>query len=214
MRHTRRGLTLTAGLAGLALVAAGCGSGDSDESTEGTSDAGSGGDAITLTVAIVLELIPEGQDWLLWSLIALILVVGWSVRDLFAGTPEAVARAFAPGRFSFNTAGGRCASCQGMGYHKVEMQFMADVEVPCEDCEGRRFNAQTLEVKYRGLGIAAAAPPPGAMWTMLVPSSSPTSRPWTASAPSSTAPGSASPTTTSGPARPGCSSWPRSPLTT
>jgi excinuclease ABC subunit A len=76
------------------------------------------------------------------------------VRDLFAGTPDALARGFAAGRFSFNTAGGRCATCQGLGFHRVEMQFMADIEVPCEDCGGRRFSKQTLEVKYRGLDIA------------------------------------------------------------
>lgn len=76
------------------------------------------------------------------------------IRDLFAGTKEAIARAFPPGRFSFNTAGGRCTACQGMGYHRVEMQFMADITVPCEDCRGRRFNPSTLEVKYKGLNIA------------------------------------------------------------
>lgn len=76
------------------------------------------------------------------------------IRDLFAATTDALARGFAAGRFSFNTAGGRCATCQGMGFHRVEMQFMADIEVPCEDCGGRRFSPQTLEVKYRGLDIA------------------------------------------------------------
>ncbi|PIE76298.1 excinuclease ABC subunit A [bacterium DOLJORAL78_65_58] len=76
------------------------------------------------------------------------------IRDLFAGAPESLARGYAPGRFSFNTAGGRCASCQGMGYHRVEMQFMADITVPCEDCRGRRFNGSTLEVLYKGLNIA------------------------------------------------------------
>jgi len=76
------------------------------------------------------------------------------IRDLFATTPEAVAHGYAPGRFSFNTAGGRCSSCQGMGYHRVEMQFMADIAVPCEDCRGRRFNASTLEIHYKGLDIA------------------------------------------------------------
>ena len=76
------------------------------------------------------------------------------IRELFAATAEAVARGFAPGRFSFNTAGGRCSSCQGMGYHRVEMQFMADIAVPCEDCRGRRFNASTLEIRYKGLDIA------------------------------------------------------------
>jgi excinuclease ABC subunit A len=76
------------------------------------------------------------------------------IRDLFAGTKDALARGFSAGRFSFNTAGGRCSACQGMGFHRVEMQFMADIEVPCEDCRGRRFNPQTLEVRYRGLNIA------------------------------------------------------------
>ncbi len=76
------------------------------------------------------------------------------VRDLFAGTRDAVAKGYAAGRFSFNTAGGRCATCQGLGYHRVEMQFMADIEVPCEDCHGRRFNAGTLEIRYKGLNIA------------------------------------------------------------
>ncbi len=76
------------------------------------------------------------------------------VRDLFAATRDARARGFAAGRFSFNTAGGRCAGCQGLGYHRVEMQFMADIEVPCEDCRGSRFNAATLEIRYKGLNIA------------------------------------------------------------
>jgi excinuclease ABC subunit A len=76
------------------------------------------------------------------------------IRELFASTKEALARAFPPGRFSFNTAGGRCSACQGMGYHRVEMQFMADITVPCEECLGRRFNPSTLEVRYKGLNIA------------------------------------------------------------
>jgi excinuclease ABC subunit A len=76
------------------------------------------------------------------------------IRDLFAGTKEALARGYPAGRFSFNTAGGRCPACQGLGFHRVEMQFMADIEVPCEDCAGKRFNPQTLEVRYRGLNIA------------------------------------------------------------
>jgi len=76
------------------------------------------------------------------------------VRELFAATKEAVAHGFAPGRFSFNTAGGRCTTCQGLGYHRVEMQFMADIEVPCEDCGGSRFSPQTLEIRYRGRNIA------------------------------------------------------------
>ncbi len=77
-----------------------------------------------------------------------------SIRELFAGTKEALAKGYPAGRFSFNTAGGRCPSCQGLGFHRVEMQFMADIEVPCEECGGRRFNPQTLEIRYRGLDIA------------------------------------------------------------
>ena len=76
------------------------------------------------------------------------------IRELFAATKEARARGYLPGRFSFNTAGGRCPTCQGLGFHRVEMQFMADIEVPCEDCRGSRFNTQTLEIRYRGLNIA------------------------------------------------------------
>ena len=76
------------------------------------------------------------------------------IRDLFAGVKDAIARGYTPGRFSFNTAGGRCANCQGMGYHRVEMQFMADITVPCEDCRGSRFNPSTLEIRYKGLNIA------------------------------------------------------------
>ncbi len=76
------------------------------------------------------------------------------IRELFAGTRDALARGYPAGRFSFNTAGGRCPACQGMGFHRVEMQFMADIEVPCEDCRGQRFNPQTLEIRYRGLNIA------------------------------------------------------------
>jgi excinuclease ABC subunit A len=76
------------------------------------------------------------------------------VRDLFATTKESIARGYAAGRFSFNTAGGRCSTCQGMGYHRVEMQFMADITVPCEDCRGKRFNPSTLDVRYKGLNIA------------------------------------------------------------
>ncbi len=76
------------------------------------------------------------------------------IRELFATTKESLARGYATGRFSFNTAGGRCTSCQGMGYHRVEMQFMADITVPCEDCRGQRFNASTLEIRYKGLNVA------------------------------------------------------------
>ncbi len=76
------------------------------------------------------------------------------IRELFAATKDAVAKGYATGRFSFNTAGGRCTSCQGMGYHRVEMQFMADITVPCEDCRGKRFNASTLKIRYKGLNVA------------------------------------------------------------
>jgi excinuclease ABC subunit A len=76
------------------------------------------------------------------------------IRDLFAGVKESLARGYVPGRFSFNTAGGRCSNCQGMGYHRVEMQFMADITVPCEECRGSRFNTSTLEIRYKGRNIA------------------------------------------------------------
>ncbi len=76
------------------------------------------------------------------------------IRELFAATPEARAKGFEPGRFSFNTSGGRCPECQGLGEHRVEMHFMADISVPCEICGGSRFNPATLEVRYRGKNIA------------------------------------------------------------
>jgi len=75
------------------------------------------------------------------------------IRELFAGTPEAHKRGFAAGHFSFNVPGGRCETCQGDGTVVVEMQFLADVELICEECKGMRFKPEVLEVRYRGKNI-------------------------------------------------------------
>jgi len=76
------------------------------------------------------------------------------IRELFASLPESRARAYTPGRFSFNVKGGRCEACQGDGYIRIEMQFLPDVYVPCEVCHGRRYNEQTLEIRFKGKSIA------------------------------------------------------------
>ena len=75
------------------------------------------------------------------------------IRDLFASTPDAKARGYGPGRFSFNVRGGRCEACQGDGLIKIEMHFLPDIYVPCEVCKGKRYNRETLEVRYKGKNI-------------------------------------------------------------
>ena len=75
------------------------------------------------------------------------------IRDLFAATPYAKAKGYKKGRFSFNVKGGRCEACSGDGILKIEMHFLPDVYVPCEVCEGKRYNRETLEVKYKGKSI-------------------------------------------------------------
>ena len=76
------------------------------------------------------------------------------IRDLFASTQEAKARGYGPGRFSFNVRGGRCETCSGDGLIKIEMHFLPDIYVPCEVCKGKRYNRETLEVRYKGKNIS------------------------------------------------------------
>jgi len=76
------------------------------------------------------------------------------IRNLYVGLPESKIRGYKPGRFSFNVKGGRCETCQGAGMKVIEMNFLPDVQVPCEECNGRRYNRETLEVRYRGKSIS------------------------------------------------------------
>ena len=76
------------------------------------------------------------------------------IRQLFVGLPEAKIRGYKPGRFSFNVKGGRCETCGGNGYKTIEMNFLPDVMVPCETCHGKRYNRETLEVRFKGKSIA------------------------------------------------------------
>lgn len=76
------------------------------------------------------------------------------IRSLFVNLPEAKIRGYKPGRFSFNVKGGRCETCSGNGYKTIEMNFLPDIQVPCEDCHGKRYNRETLEVRYKGKSIA------------------------------------------------------------
>jgi excinuclease ABC subunit A len=77
-----------------------------------------------------------------------------NIRSLFCMTPESLIRGYKPGRFSFNVVGGRCETCQGAGLRKIEMNFLPDVYINCDDCQGKRFNRETLEIRYKGKSIS------------------------------------------------------------
>ena len=77
-----------------------------------------------------------------------------SIRELFSATPDAKAKGYSAGRFSFNIKGGRCEACEGAGVKEIEMYFLPDITVPCEVCHGKRYNRETLEVKYKGKTIS------------------------------------------------------------
>ena len=76
------------------------------------------------------------------------------IRELFSSVPESRSRGYKPGRFSFNVKGGRCENCEGAGYKEIQMQFLPDVSVPCEECKGNRYNNEALEIKFKGLTIS------------------------------------------------------------
>src|SRR6185369_15620918 len=76
------------------------------------------------------------------------------IRDIFAQTKEARARGYKPGRFSFNVKGGRCEKCQGAGLIQISMQFLPDVYVKCDECNGQRYNRETLQIDYKGKNIS------------------------------------------------------------
>src|SRR5690606_216704 len=76
------------------------------------------------------------------------------IRNLFTQLPESKIRGYKPGRFSFNVKGGRCETCEGGGLKVIEMNFLPDVYVPCETCQGKRFNRETLEIRYKGKSIS------------------------------------------------------------